>query len=166
MFYEYCVLLIFPFSLIYAGISDALSLTIPNKISLALIVGFIFLAPFSGLTMAEIGSHVLVGFLILLVGFGLFAWGGIGGGDVKLLAAAGLWLGPDHALGFLALVTIFGGFLSLFCLHLRGTPLPSFLAGQRWLVNLQVGDVAVPYGIAIGLAGLAVYPSSIWLGLS
>lgn len=166
MFYEYCVLLIFPFSLIYAGISDALSLTIPNKISLALIIGFIVLAPFSGLSMADIGAHVFVGFVILVVGFLLFAYGGLGGGDVKLLAAAGLWLGPDHALGFLALVTIFGGILSLLCLHLRGTPLPPLLADQRWLVNLQVGDAAVPYGIAIGLAGLSIYPSSIWLGLS
>lgn len=166
MFYEYCVLLIFPFSLIYAGISDALSLTIPNKVSMALIVGFILLVPFSGLSLADIGGHVLVGFLILLVGFVLFAIGGIGGGDVKLLAASGLWLGPEHVFGFLTLVAILGGILSLICLKLRGTPLPSYLAGQRWLVNLQVGDTAVPYGIAIGIAGLSVYPSSFWMGLS
>lgn len=165
MFYELCVLLIFPFLLIYAGISDALSLTIPNNISLGLIAGFLLLVPFSGLSLADVGGHVLVAFVILLIGFLLFAYGGLGGGDVKLLAAAGLWLGPDHVVNFLILVTIFGGLLSLICLMIRGTPLPPSLAGQRWLVNLQVGQAAVPYGIAIGLAGLGLYPSTIWLGL-
>lgn len=166
MFYELCVLLIFPFLLIYAGISDALSLTIPNKISLGLIASFLLLVPFSGLSLADVGGHVLVAFVILLTGFLLFAYGGLGGGDVKLLAASGLWFGPDHVLNFLMLVTIFGGLLSLICLMIRGTPLPPYLAGQRWLVNLQVGQAAVPYGIAIGLAGLGHYPSTIWLGLA
>jgi len=46
MLYELCVLLIFPFALIYAGISDAMSFTISNKISLALFVGFVLLVPF------------------------------------------------------------------------------------------------------------------------
>ena len=166
MFYELCVLLIFPFLLIYAGITDALSFTIPNKVSLALLAGFVLLAPFSGMAMADIGAHVLVGFLTLVIGFVLFARGWLGGGDVKILAAAGLWLGPDQIGLFLLLVAAFGGALSLLCLYVRGTPLPPMLAGQRWLLNLQVGTAAVPYGVAIGLAGLAVYPSSHWLGLA
>jgi len=77
-----------------------------------------------------------------------------------------LWLGPDQIGLFLLLVAAFGGALSLLCLYVRGMPLPPMLAGQRWLLNLQVGTAAVPYGVAIGLAGLAVYPSSHWLGLA
>ncbi|GAA6211128.1 prepilin peptidase [Hyphomicrobiales bacterium 4NK60-0047b] len=165
MLYEYCVLLIFPFALIYAGISDAMSFTISNKISLGLFVGFILLVPFSGLTLAEIGFHVAVGFLMLIVGFVLFARGYFGGGDAKIIAATSLWLGPEYTGMFLLFVAIYGGLLSLVILKVHKTPLPSFLANQRWLVNYQTGTAAVPYGIAIGLSGLSIYPYSHWLGL-
>jgi len=165
MFYELCVLLIFPFCLIFAGVTDALSFTISNKISLILIAGFALLVPFSGMELAEIGSHVLVGFCTLLVGIILFARGYIGGGDVKIIAACALWLGVEHIASFLLIMGFFGGLLSLLVLYVRGTPLPSMLRGQKWLVNMQTGEAAVPYGIAIGLAGLSIYPQTVWLGL-
>lgn len=165
MLYEYCVLLIFPFALIYAGISDAMSFTISNKISFALIAGFILLVPFSGLTLAEIGSHVFVGFLMLIVGFILFARGCFGGGDAKLIAATSLWLGPEYTGMFLLFAAFYGGILSLVIMKIYSTPLPTFLSNQKWLVNYQTGAAAIPYGIAIGLSGLSVYPYSHWLGL-
>ena len=165
MFYEFCVLLIFPFALIYAGVSDAMSFTISNKISLALVVGFVVLVPFSGLTLEDIGAHILVGFLMLVVGFILFARGYVGGGDAKIIAAASLWLGPDYTTMFILFACFYGGILSLVILKIYNTPLPSWLANQKWLVNYQTGTAAVPYGIAIGLSGLSIYPSSHWLGL-
>ncbi len=163
--YELCVLLIFPFALIFAGISDAMSFTISNKISLLLFVGFLVLAPFSGLTIAAIGAHVTIGFIMLVLGFLLFARGVIGGGDAKIIAAASLWLGPENTGVFIFLMAIYGGVLSLIVLKIYSTPLPSFLATQKWLVNYQSGAAAVPYGIAIGLSGLSIYPYSHWLGL-
>ena len=166
MFYELCVLLIFPFCLIFAGISDALSFTIPNKISAILVLAFFLIVPFSGLGLDVIGAHVLVGFIALLFGFILFAYGYLGGGDVKIIAAAGLWLGVEQIGSFLIFMALFGGLLSLIIYYLRKTPLPACLAGNRWLLNLQSGEAAVPYGIAIGLAGLYVYPYSHWLGFA
>lgn len=165
MFYELCVLLIFPFALIFAGISDAISFTISNKISIALFLGFIVLAPFSGLSIADIGLHVMTGFFMLMIGFVLFARGYIGGGDAKIIAATSLWLGPTLVFPFLFMATVYGGLLALLCLYLYNTPLPAFLSGQRWLLNFQTGTAAVPYGVAIGVSGLSVYPQSIWLGL-
>lgn len=165
MFYELCVLLIFPFALIFAGISDAISFTISNKISIALFVGFMVLAPFSGLSIAEIGAHIMIGFLMLVIGFVFFARGYIGGGDAKIIAAASLWLGPELVVPFILMATVCGGFLSLLCLYLYNTPLPPVLSGQRWLLNFQTGTAAAPYGIAIGIAGLSIYPQSHWLGL-
>lgn len=164
MFYELCVLLIFPFALIFAGISDAISFTISNKVSLLLLLGFVILAPFSGLSWAEIGLHILVGFSLLIVGFLLFAGGYIGGGDAKIIAAAALWLGPQYTVLFLMLATFYGGILSLIVLKIYNTPLPSFLAGQKWLVDYQAGKASVPYGIAIGVAGLSIFPQTHWLG--
>ena len=165
MLYEFCILLIFPFALIYAGISDALSFTISNKISLALVAGFVVLVPFSGLSLEAIGTHILVGFIMLVVGFVLFARGIFGGGDAKIIAAASLWLGPEYTVMFLIFAAFYGGLLSLIVLKIYATPLPTFLAKQRWLVNYQTGTAAVPYGIAIGLSGLSIYPYSHWLGL-
>lgn len=165
MFYEWCVLLIFPFALIFAGISDAMSFTIPNRVSVALFIGFILLVPFSGLSLAEVGTHIITGFVMLLIGFVLFARGYLGGGDAKIIAAASLWLGPDLVGPFILFAAFYGGILSVICLYLYNTPLPVFLSGQRWLLNFQTGTAAVPYGIAIGFAGLSVYPQSIWLGL-
>ncbi len=165
MFYELCVLLIFPFAIIFAAISDALSFTISNKISLALFAGFILLVPFSGLSLAEIGTHIIVGFLMLVMGFILFARGYFGGGDAKIVAVASLWLGPDYTGLFILFAAVYGGILSLIILKIYTTPLPPFLANQKWLVNYQTGAAAVPYGIAIGLSGLSIYPYSHWLGL-
>lgn len=165
MFYELSVLLIFPFALIFAGISDAMSYTIPNKVSFILFVSFVLLVPFSGLSLAEIGSHVAVGFLMLVVGFLLFARGYFGGGDAKIIAAASLWLGPDYTGMFILFAAFYGGILSLFIMKIYNTPLPSFLAGQKWLINYQTGKAAVPYGIAIGVAGLSIFPQTHWMGL-
>ncbi|HZK83030.1 MAG TPA: A24 family peptidase, partial [Humisphaera sp.] len=48
----------------------------------------------------------------MLTGFGitfiLFAMGAIGGGDVKLMAGVGAWLGPAATLGVFALEAIIG----------------------------------------------------------
>lgn len=165
MFYELCVLLIFPFALIFAGISDAMSYTIPNRVSMALFIGFVILVPFSGLSLAEIGGHIVVGFLMLVAGFVLFARGVFGGGDAKIIAAASLWLGPDYTGMFVLFAAFYGGILSLFILKIYNTPLPAILANQKWLINYQTGKAAVPYGIAIGLSGLSIYPHSHWLGL-
>ena len=166
MFYELCVLLIFPFCMIYAGIRDAMSFTIPNAVSLVLVVAFFLLAPFSGLSLEVIGGHILVGFLALIIGFVLFARGYLGGGDVKIIAAAALWLGLEQTAPFLLFTALFGGLLSVSILYIRRMPLPSFLHGQKWLLDWQCGKAAVPYGIAIGLAAICVYPQTHWLGLS
>jgi prepilin peptidase CpaA len=37
------------------------------------------------------------------------------------------------------------------------------LIGQEWAVRLHQVDAGVPYGIALALAALLVYPDSIWM---
>ena len=58
---------------------------------------------------------VAVGFAVMLVIF-LISRGGMGGGDVKLSAAVGLWLGVEGTLLFLLLAFIMGGVISLLLL--------------------------------------------------
>lgn len=57
----------------------------------------------------------VVGFAVMLVIF-FISRGGMGGGDVKLSAAVGLWLGVEGTLLFLLLAFIMGGVISLLLL--------------------------------------------------
>lgn len=56
-----------------------------------------------------------VGFAVMLLIF-IISRGGMGGGDVKLSAAVGLWLGVEGTLLFLLLAFIMGGIISLLLL--------------------------------------------------
>lgn len=56
-----------------------------------------------------------VGFVVMLLIF-IISRGGMGGGDVKLSAAVGLWLGVEGTLLFLLLAFIMGGVISLLLL--------------------------------------------------
>jgi prepilin peptidase CpaA len=56
------------------------------------------------------GGGMLIATLIF---FGPFALGGLGAGDVKLLAALGAWLGPMTALWLAAYTAMAGGVLAL-----------------------------------------------------
>ena len=61
--------------------------------SLALAAGFLALALLSGMPFLDILSHIGAGATVLVIAFGCFAMGWIGGGDAKLAAATALWIG-------------------------------------------------------------------------
>ncbi len=58
MFFEYLLLLAFPAAMILAAMSDLFTMTIPNRISIALLALFLVLAPIAGLTIEEILMHL------------------------------------------------------------------------------------------------------------
>jgi prepilin peptidase CpaA len=160
---EYSALIIFPALMAYAAVSDLLTMTIPNKVSLALVVSFTAFAVLSGLAWDVVLMHVAAGALVLTICFAMFAFGWIGGGDAKLAAATALWLGFHTLMEYLLISTIAGGLLTLAILSLRGWPLPSFALRWTWLSRLHDRACGVPYGIALAGAALVVYPHSpIW----
>ena len=113
--------------------------------------------------LAEIGTHVGAALTVLVVAFTFFARGWIGGGDAKLAAATALWLGFDQLLNYLIFASLFGGVLTLIILRYRMMPLPSILANQEWAQRLHRMDTGVPYGIALALAALMIYPHTSWM---
>jgi prepilin peptidase CpaA len=159
---EFAVFLCFPAALAMAAAMDLFTMTIPNRISLALIVTFAIAAPLSGLGLAAIGSHLAAGLLMLVIGFFMFARGWLGGGDAKLLAAASLWIGLDWLLPYLLYVTVAGGLLVIGLLLYRALSLPGFLYQQGWAVRLHQKTCGIPYGIALAAGGLFVYPKTVW----
>ena len=153
-------LILFPAAMAFAASSDLLTMTISNRLTLALAGGFAALAFAAGMSLNEVGMHLAAGGLVLAIGFGCFAMGWIGGGDAKLAAATALWLGFAHLPQYLFLAAIIGGVLTLVLLKLRNYPLPESLVGTRWIERLHAPGMGVPYGIALAAAALVVYPKT------
>lgn len=156
-------LLLFPALIAFAASSDLLTMTISNRISLALTGGFLALAAINGLSLHEIAMHAGAGALVLAGGFTCFAFGWIGGGDAKLAAATALWFGFSYLLDYLVYASLFGGALTLLLIQFRLLPLPAMLARQQWIMRLHEKGGGVPYGIALAAAALVVYPKTGWM---
>jgi prepilin peptidase CpaA len=154
------IITVFPLAMALAAATDLFSMTVPNWISLLLIVGFAVLAPLVGLGWSEVGLHVALAAAALVVTFVMFSFGWIGGGDAKLFAATCLWLGPQAILAYSVYAALIGGALTLLILLLRNVPLPAVLNSQGWLLRLHSPKEGVPYGIALAAAGLLVYPGT------
>jgi prepilin peptidase CpaA len=159
-------LLLFPAMMAFAAASDLLTMTIPNRVALALVGGFFALVLVAGVGATQTLWHLGAGCLVLAVTFGLFSRGWIGGGDAKLAAATALWLGFDHLLPYLIYASLLGGALTLALLYFRLAPLPTWLAQAQWAQRLHGKDAGVPYGIALATAALAVYPDTPWMALA
>jgi prepilin peptidase CpaA len=156
-------LLLFPALMAFAASSDLLTMTISNRISLALIVGFFVLALATGMSPDAIGYHVLAGALVLALAFACYARGWIGGGDAKLAAATALWFGFEHLYDYLLWASLLGGVLTLAIIRFRALPLPDVLARQVWIARLHQENAGVPYGIALAAAALFIYPYTEWM---
>jgi prepilin peptidase CpaA len=163
MLLEILVLGLFPAAMAFAAASDLVSMTISNRVSLALIAGFFVLAWFTGMGWGDMGRHLFAGVVVLVVAFGFFARGWIGGGDAKLAAATALWLGFSHLIEYLLIASIAGGILTLVLLQLRTLPMPEVLARQKWIARLHNFETGIPYGIALAIAGLMVYPETTFM---
>ncbi len=105
---------------------------IPDTLSVLLLLWAIVATAtgWSSVTFGQLALGAAVGFG---VGAVLFWLGGLGGGDVKLIAALGACLGPSALWGMLLYVALAGGVLSVIAL----------LRGQR--------EIAYVPAIAMGL---------------
>jgi len=93
---------------------------IPNVLTVSgalagLALNMIILGPTEGLRIACLG--LVVGLALLLP---FFALGGMGGGDVKLLAALGAWVGPGRVFNIFLYAALAGGIASIIMLALQG----------------------------------------------
>ena len=159
---EFPLLLVFPAAMAFAGAMDLLTMTIPNRVSLALLAAFAAAAPLTGMSWPQFFSHLLAGFTMLALGILMFERGWLGGGDAKLLAAAVLWLGFENVVQYLFLVAALGGVLAAAILAYRGVVPPLWVATQPWAVRLHDRRTGIPYGIALAAAALWIYPSTNW----
>jgi prepilin peptidase CpaA len=98
--------------LVEAAVIDGLKLRVPNWLTFHLILGGLLYGAWShggaGLVWALAGTAVGLASLLPL-----YAIGGMGAGDVKLMAGVGAWMGPAITLWAFATATIVGGVMAV-----------------------------------------------------
>ena len=153
-------MVVFPAAVIFAAVRDATTFTIPNWLCAAAALAFFPVAALCGL--APLGYALALGLFVvaLAAGMAMFALGWIGGGDAKLFAACGLWLGGAAMWPFLAWTAIAGGALAVFLLMARKWAPGMPYLRAAWAGRLFTPGENVPYGVAIAAGALAAYPSS------
>jgi prepilin peptidase CpaA len=135
---------------IVAAYSDVKSFRIPNSlVATVALLGVVRLIVIGNPSVAlyTVGDS----FIVLAIAFALFWQGFIGGGDAKLIAAAALLVGYNDLLPFLMFMGICGAVISLAALAIHKY-LPLYV-GPRLATLLPKAKLAVPYGIAIAIAG-------------
>ncbi len=149
------LLFFFAALLIYAAVQDVREYRIPNIIIIALLV----LYPAYFLTSSQNMSlpvSFLIGGVFFLIGLGLFSTGVMGGGDVKLIAVTGLWVGASGLLPFLMVMALVGAVMSLFMMIMPVRLGVASFCTQMGFVSLQEKILTdrLPYGVAISAGGL------------
>jgi len=122
-----------------AAVCDLRMRKIPNALSLAIAVLALPYGLAAGWSVfpdlvAHLATALALGGMLLCA----FCLGMLGGGDVKMMAALGLWLSPGGAFDALVIMMIAGGLLGL-------------TMARRYRHRLS--RPSVPYGVAIAVAG-------------
>jgi prepilin peptidase CpaA len=154
--------LLFPALMILAGVNDALTYRIPNWLTLAIGLLFWPFALFYGMPGELLLWHALTGVVLLVMGFGLFAAGLFGGGDAKLMAAAGFWFGWPVAMKFLVLTALAGGLLALAIALWTALQMDQEMRGHTWIERFRSRKIDVPYGVALAAGAVIAFPDSWW----
>ena len=138
--------------LLLAAIQDGWRLRISDWIS-----GLVAVGAFAALLLDGPVSGLWQNFLlfaaVLAVGTFLFGRGWMGGGDVKLLAAASLWFNLSDGWKLLVAIALAGGIETLVIMIVRRLPW-SDAARAKALLLKRGGPI--PYGIAIALGVAAM----------
>lgn len=154
-------MVVFPSLMIFAALSDLFTMTIPNRVSLILVGLYFPIAFYLNVPIETILWHVGCGVAVLLLTFLLFHLQWIGGGDAKLAASTALWLGWAHLLDYGVVASIAGGLLTVLIIELRRHDLPKKILSVGFIARLADQKAGVPYGIALAVGGLLVYPQTL-----
>jgi prepilin peptidase CpaA len=142
IFFTRALLALLAIALVVAAVGDWRRRLIENWLTggIALSSPLLWVAQGYGL-WPDVGVQVLLALGLFLFFLIFFALGAMGGGDVKLIAALGLWFPLGSMMNLLVIMSILGGILTL-----------AMLIHHR--IARKPGRPEIPYGIAISAAGL------------
>ncbi len=149
--YELIPLAALALLLVTAAVGDVRRYQIPNWIVMAvaaLYPLYVYLHP----QPIDWVAGVVVALGLFGFGFLFHALGAMGGGDVKLLAAAGLWAGTQFLIPLVLIMALSGGLLAagLMIARTRRGRVRRFRGGAK----AHRGQM--PYGVAIATGGVTV----------
>lgn len=163
--------------LVEAALIDGWKLKVPNWLTFHMVLGGLAFATYmggsAGLLWAFTGA--VVGLALLLP---LHAIGGMGAGDVKLMAGIGAWMGPSLTLGAFSVSVIVGALMAI------GMVIWSGQLVKHWVQFQSIGHeiltvrnpeklsataaarkptmMLLPYGIPIAVGSIAYFA---WVGI-
>jgi prepilin peptidase CpaA len=159
-----------PVMMIVAALSDVTSYRIPNWLTGLIAVLFFPMALITGMPMQEFLWHIAAGIILFVIGYALFAFRVFGGGDSKLMAAAGLWFGTSQTIPFLTMTALAGGMLALayaswsvFMLYWQANGAVEGTVLDRKLKKIQP---KLPYGFALAVGAILAFPQTWWTNVS
>lgn len=145
--------------LCFAAISDFRHMIVPNWASGLIALGFL---PFAVVSwgVIDVQMHLVIG--AVFFGVSLLCWlaGWLGGGDVKLLGAVGLWLGTPYAFAFLFILAVTSTVMSgtlLIMRRLTKCTEETVPAALKPVMRMAHGG-QFAYAIPIVIAALATLP--------
>jgi prepilin peptidase CpaA len=98
--------------MVEAAVIDGKQLRVPNWLTFHLVIGGLLFAAWTGGWSGLFGSleGAALGLALMLP---LYAIGGMGAGDVKLMAGVGAWVGPALTLGAFVSTAVVGGLMAV-----------------------------------------------------
>ena len=132
-------------TLVVAAVIDGLQLKVPNWITFPMVIsGWIYSTAafgWEGLGWSLVGT--VVGLALLMPAYAI---GGMGAGDVKLLAGVGAWVGATHTFFAFAATTIVGGVIAVIMVVSR--PTWSKHRDQFWVIFGEILTIKDPNKLA------------------
>lgn len=155
----FIIFAVFILGMLTAAYRDALTMTIPNWVSVMIFLAFLAFVPFVWQGWSVFGEHMAIGTVVFLFGFTIFAFGWLGGGDAKLMAATSFWWQWPDLLMYLVYTTLAGGIIAMFILVGRKY-VPAKLLTSAWLHKLVKDETHMPYGLALAFGAMVTLPQS------
>lgn len=155
-----------PFLVVAAGASDFLALRIPNWLNAVIALVFFPMALMTGMPAEAILVHSVWALAVLIFGFALFSFGLLGGGDAKLLAAAGIWFGWPALGPFLIFTSLAGGVLAIVMKAWQMVQIERDVREAGWMKCWFSFKMELPYGVAIAAGGILAFPGTWWMPLA
>jgi prepilin peptidase CpaA len=161
--------IVLPSLMIAAAMTDVTTYKIPNWLTGGIALAFFPMALLTGMPMIDFAWHLAAGGILFAFGYLLFSLNIFGGGDSKLMAAAGLWFGVHQTLPFLTMTAVAGGVLAVAFVFWG---MMSWWFSDKHEEAKKNGDglrkmkVKLPYGVAFAIGALLVWPDSFWMTLT
>lgn len=153
------IFFIFTIPQMMAALNDANAMKIPNRIPLIVFAGFLLMVPLTWSGLPVLLEQLTVGGVLFAAGFAMFAFGWMGGGDAKLLAATAFWFTWPDVFMYLIYTALFGGALTLFIM-LGRQYLPVRALTTQWAQTMFRDETKIPYGLALAAGGIMTLPKS------